>query len=217
MKTNSSPNKKHKSKIFSFFVKDQRAWIDLIISKTALIFATVIILAALYHLASDLQELNRKEELDIVTQELAYTIDAVGSSQYGISASKKEYVFDSYGMSKDIFDRMNVSVSGEYISASCRDNEKELIAVSPLTYKTLAYSPDDISIRMIQRFSASGDANDPVHYPYTYTDVSEFLTKLGTKETNLNTSTKVHIVKTLMCCTNNTEAKELEYILVYQQ
>lgn len=216
MKFNPFSNKNHNPKTFSFFIEDQRAWIDLIISKAALIFATVIILAALYHLAGDFEELNRKEELEVVSQDMAYTIDVVGSSQYGTQSSEKEYLFDGYGMNKDIFGRMNVSISGEYVSVSYRENEKEIVSAKPLMYKTLAISPEEITNKMLDRYSASGNSTDPVKYPHTCADVSEFLTKLGTKEANLNTSNKVHIVKTLIHCVNNTEVKELEYILVYQ-
>ncbi len=216
MKFKQKADKSQNEKIISFFIEDQRAWIDLIISKASLIFATVIILAAVYHLAGDFQELSRKEELDIATQELAYIMNSVGSGQYGTLGSKKEYIFSSYGIDKNVFDRMNVSVSGEYVAISYRENNKEMISAAPLVYKTLSYSPDELSIKMIDQFSASGNASDPVTYPHRPTDVSKFLAELGTKEANLNTSTKVHIVKTLICCINNTEVKELEYTLVYQ-
>ncbi|WP_406659639.1 hypothetical protein V7O66_07245 [Methanolobus sp. ZRKC3] len=209
-------HKRYIGRNFSIFLEDKGAWIDLILSKTALIFATVVILAALYHFAADLEQLNQKEQLEVISQDMSYAIDSVGSSPYRSPSAKKDYSFDKYRGDRGFFDTMNVSVSGEYIAVSHRENNREIFSAEPLTYRTLALTPEELSSEMIQRFSAGGELNDPINLPFTYEDIFDFLAYLGTKETELNTSTEVHIAKTLIFYINDTEVRDLEYILVYQ-
>jgi hypothetical protein len=216
MKFKQSVQNKYQQSVHSSFYHNEKAWIDLILSKTALICATLIIISAAYHLANDFQQLSEKNELEIISKDLTYSIDAVGRSTHGTLASSQEYSFKNYEMDNEIFSKMNVSVSGEYVSVSYQDKERMLSAAEPLMYKTLAFTPDELSNKMITQFSASGNVSDPIHYPHTYEDISNYLAIIGTKDKNLNTSTKVNIVKTLICCANNTEVKKLEYILVYQ-
>ncbi|KXS44962.1 MAG: hypothetical protein AWU59_179 [Methanolobus sp. T82-4] len=201
---------------FQYFRNNDRAWIDLILSKTALIFASIIILAALYHLSADFQQADKQRQLDAIAQDFRSAIDSAGQSPHGTSSSNISYSFDAYGPEGQFTGQPDAWVSGEYVGMSYGENNRTIYAVKPLTYKTLPYNETIMRNKLLNRFSASGELADPIVSPFTYLNVSDFLTTLGTKEKNLNTSAKVHIVKTLIHVQNGTEVRELEYVLVYQ-
>lgn len=201
---------------FRYFSNDTNAWIDLILSKTALIFASIIILAALYHLTAELQQVDKQRQLDAIAQDFRSAIDSTGKSPYGTSPANTSYFFDPYRRDGQFNSQLKASVSGEYVSVLHEEDDKSIYAVKPLSYRTLPYNDSEIRDKLLDHFSASGDLNDPIMPPFTYPNVTDFLTSLGTKEENLNTSTKVHIVKTLIHINNGTEVKKLDYVLVYQ-
>ncbi|TGC10573.1 hypothetical protein [Methanolobus halotolerans] len=198
------------------FTNDSTAWIDLILSKTALIFASIIILAAVYHLTAEIQQADKQRQLDAMAQDFRSAIDSVGQSHYGMASANISYFFDTYDRSGRFTDQLNASVSGEYAGISYEEDDKLIYAVKPLAYKTLPYNESEIRNELLDHFSASGNRTQPIMPPFTYSNVTDLLTSLATKEKNLNTSTKVHIVKSLIYVVNNSEVRELEYILVYQ-
>ncbi|MGB9941333.1 hypothetical protein [Methanosarcina sp.] len=61
------------------FARDNSAWADFLISKAALILASVILFAALFHLAAGFKELEVQEQLDFLAQDFKTTVDRVGS------------------------------------------------------------------------------------------------------------------------------------------
>ena len=198
------------------FIADDRAWIDLLLSKVALIFASIIILAALYHLAADAGRMNHDRQLDAIAQDFRSAIDSAGKSSY--EAGGKIYIFDAYKKHGSFGSGLNASVSGEYVSVSFEEKGRRYGSVKPLMYKTLPLSEDEVRGELMGAFSANGNISQPIPASYGYIAVAEFLAALGTKEENLNTSIEVHIEKTLVYIQNlnGTEVKELEYILVYQ-
>lgn len=201
---------------FQYFRNNDRAWIDLILSKTALIFASIIILAALYHLSADLQQADKQRHLDAIAQDFRSAIDLAGQSPHGTSSANISYSFDTYGPEGKLTGQPDAWVSGEYVVISYEENNRNIYAVKPLAYRTLPYNETVIRDKLLNQFSASGESADPIVSPFKSSNVTEFLTTLGTKEKNLNTSTKVHIVKSLIYLENGTEVRELEYVLVYQ-
>ncbi len=201
---------------FQYFMNNDRAWIDLILSKTALIFASIIILAALYHLSADLQQADKQRQLDAIAQDFRSSIDSAGQSPYGTSSANINYSFDACGPEGKFTGQPDAWVSGEYIGMSYEEDKKTTHAVKPLAYRTLPYNETMIRDELLSRFSASGDLADPIISPFTTSNVTDFVTTLGAKEKNLNTSAKVHIVKTLIHVKNGTEVRKLEYVLVYQ-
>ncbi|MDW7731457.1 MAG: hypothetical protein SCH66_03390 [Methanolobus sp.] len=201
---------------FRYFANDTKAWIDLILSKAALIFASIIILAALYHLTADLQQADKQRQLDAIAQDFRSAIDSTGQSPYGTSSANISYFFDPYRRDGRFSSQLNASVSGEYVSVLHEEDDKSICSVKPLSYRTLPYNDSEIRDELLDSFSARGELNDPIMPPFTYLNVTDLLTSLGVKEKNLNISTKVHIVKTLIYIQNGTEVKELEYVLVYQ-
>ena len=62
---------------------DDSAWADFLISKAALILASVILFAAIFHLAASFKELEIQEQLDILARDFKTAVDMVGSSNSG--------------------------------------------------------------------------------------------------------------------------------------
>lgn len=195
---------------------DERAWVDLLLSKVALILAGVIILAALYHLAVDAGRMNQDRQLEVIAQDFRSAIDSAGRDSYG--AGGKNYSFDPYEYHGRFGSGLNVSVSGEYVTASFDEKGRRYTSVKPLTYKTLPFSETEVRKELMDAFSAAGTLGQPIPAPIGPENLMEFLATLGTKEKNLNISIPVHIEKTLIYTynLNGTGVKELEYILVYQ-
>lgn len=61
------------------FVRDNSAWADFLISKAALILASVVLFAALFHLAAGFKELEAQEQLDFLALDFKTAVDKVGS------------------------------------------------------------------------------------------------------------------------------------------
>ncbi len=184
-------------------VTDEWAWADLLLSKAALIIASIVVLAALYHFYAEMGSVERDMQLDTMAQDLRSAIDAASSKE------QKPYSFDSYRLGAPI---PNVSISGEYVCIE--ENGKR--HVKALTYRTLVLTEDTLREKLSDTFLANGSSNEPI--PASYEDITVYLSTLGTKEQNINTSTEVHIKKTLIYIydQNDTKVKGLEYVLVHQ-
>jgi len=69
------------------FARDNSAWADFLISKAALILASVILFTALFHLAAGFKELEAQEQLDFLAWDFKTTVDMVGSGNSGLDSS----------------------------------------------------------------------------------------------------------------------------------
>ncbi|MDY0386684.1 MAG: hypothetical protein RBT65_06035 [Methanolobus sp.] len=195
---------------------DDTAWVDLLLSKTALIIATVVIIAAVYHLGSISSDMVKKNELEVIAIDLASNIDSVGTVHSGTDNAVKIYNFDSSAVQEIDSNRLNISVSGEYVSCTFSDDGNKLSAVRPLNYRTLPFSPKNLRNILTREFSADGNSSQPVNSIFPYTDLTEFLSIAAAEELSLNISKEVNIEKTQVFVTDGNEVNELEYVLVYQ-
>ncbi len=209
--TDASPSVATKS-----LTDDDTAWVDLVLSKTALIIVTVVILAAVYHLGSISSDMVKKNELEVIAIDLASNIDSVGTIHSGTDNAVKIYNFDSSARQIIDSDRLNISVSGEYVSCSFSEDANKLSAVRPLSYRTLPFSPENLRSLLTGEFSADGNSSQPVNSIFPYTDLTEFLSSATAEELGLNISKEVNIEKTQVFVTDGIEVNELEYVLVYQ-
>lgn len=167
---------------FQYFINENRAWVDLILSKTALIFTSIIILAALYHLTAELQQADKQRQLDAMAQDFRSAIDSAGQSPYGTSSANITHFFDIYRRDGKFTGQLNASVSGEYVKLSYEEDNRSIYAVKPLAYRTLTYNENEIGYELLTQFSACGNITQPIKPPYTYDNVTDFLTSLGTKD-----------------------------------
>ena len=195
---------------------DNNAWVDLILSKTALIIASAVILAAAYSLAVSSSDMVKKNELEVITLDLVSNIDSVGTIHSDTDNVAKLYTLDTSARQLIDGGGLNISVTGEYVSCTFTDDIHHLSSVRPLSYKTLPFSPIKLRSVLTEKFAADGNISQPVYSIFPYTDVTDFLDIIATEELYLNTAKEVHIEKASVFVTDGTEVKELEYILVYQ-
>ncbi|MDG6243629.1 MAG: hypothetical protein QCH31_04450 [Methanolobus sp.] len=198
--------------------EDSNAWADLILSKTALIVASAIILVALYNLATLHADISKKDGLDTLTFDIASNIDSVGSSPSGTAYAVKDYSFDAYSglLTPEDYKKLNISVTGEYVACTFQDNGRNINSARSLSYRTLPFSPAELENLLTIEFAANGTVVYPISSLFPYTDVTEFLAVASAKESHLNIDEKVHIKKRSIFVTDASEVRELEYILVYQ-
>ncbi|WP_342305705.1 hypothetical protein [Methanolobus sp. ZRKC5] len=151
------------------FTDDNTAWVDLILSKTALIIVTVVIFAAVYNLTSISSDMVKKNELEVLAIDLASNIDSLGSIHSGTDNAVKIYNFDSSARQLTNRGRLNISVTGEYVSCTFSDSGNNLAVVKPLNYRTLPFSPENLRNLLTGEFAADGNASHPVNsiFPVT--------------------------------------------------
>lgn len=194
----------------SRFVHDERAWMDFVLSKTALILASVVVIAALYHFAVSMAELNSQKELDLLSTELVSYIDKVGSSP-----SEKSLVYSFNGEKLPFFRGQQVQalISGEYLIINAKVDGKQIISAKTPAFRIFPYPPSTLHNELESRYGSNGTIAEPVMTGHS--DIIDYLT-LRTKEVSLNTSKQVNIQKTFVYTTDGTKVEKVGYVLVYQ-
>jgi hypothetical protein len=208
--------KKRKEVGIGHLMTDESAWADLLLSKTALILATVIILMAVYSLAGSSAEIARKDEVETIATKIASNIDLAGSSRSGNSLNCMTFDPESSEMQLSKISDLNISISSEYIFCTLKEKGKDISAARQLSYRTLPFSHDKLRDMLSVRFGADGNISQPISSVFPYTDVTGFLDNKGTDELYLNMSQELCIQKTTIFVTNGGEMNGLEYVLVYQ-
>lgn len=72
------------------FAHDDYAWADFLISKAALILASVILFTALFNLVASFKDLETQEKLDFLALDFKTAVDEVGSSNSGSAGLETE-------------------------------------------------------------------------------------------------------------------------------
>ncbi|WP_054865173.1 hypothetical protein [Methanosarcina barkeri] len=125
------------------FACDDSAWADFLISKAALILASVILFAALFNLVASFKDLETREKLDFLAMDFKTAVDEVGSGnsesanfQEGADSdfqgeSQDEFRESSYCFSEQEIFRdlpfagdIKVRVSGEYVCLEAESGER---------------------------------------------------------------------------------------------
>jgi hypothetical protein len=208
--------KKRKEVGIGHLMTDESAWADLLLSKTALILATLIIMIAVYSLAGSSADIVRKDEVEIIATKIASNIDLIGSSRSGYSLNYMTFDPESSEMKLNKRSDLNISISSEYIFCTLKENGQDISAARELSYRTLPFSHDKLRDMLSVRFGADGNISQPISSVFPYTDVTGFLDNKGTDELYLNMSQELCIQKTTIFVTNGGEMNGLEYVLVYQ-
>nr|WP_321498921.1 hypothetical protein [uncultured Methanolobus sp.] len=208
--------KKRKEVGINYLITDESAWADLLLSKTALILATVIILTAVYSLAGSSADIVRKNELGTIATEIASNIDSVGASRSENPVSCMIFDPESYGQQLNRISDLNISISGEYVFCTLTENGQNISAARQLSYRTLPLSPEELHNILTATFGADGNISQPVNSVFPYSDVTELLAGRGTHELYVNVSKELCIQRTTVFVTEGSEVNGLEYILVYQ-
>lgn len=211
--------KKRKEVSATDLLTDDNAWVDLLLSKTALILATVIILTAVYSFAGTSSDLVRKNELEVIATDIAACINTVGTSRPDTPSGYMIYSPEKYEPELGGKGELNISVSVEYVLCTISTiNEKgeSISAARQLNYRTLPVGPEKLHNLLTGEFAANGNVSQPINSAFPHTDVTDFLDNMGTDELYLNISKELHIQKTSVSVTDGNEVNRLEYVLVYQ-
>ena len=188
--------------------KDQNAWIDLTLSKAALMIVSIVILSAFYQLSTGFNDIQAQDQLDAETFGLKNAIDDIGSISLDSIRKNATYTFNDKNIARAI-------VTGEYVRLEKNRNEITFYSVKPLTFKTMPLKEEDLRNILATNFNGNDGTEDHTIDTDTAT-VLEILSIEGRKELILNTGKRVHIEKTPIYLKNNTEVTKLELVLVYQ-
>ncbi|MCM1987113.1 hypothetical protein [Methanococcoides seepicolus] len=176
--------------------KDQNAWIDLTLSKAALMIASIVILSAFYQLSTDFNDLQAQDQLDAEAFGLKNAIDDIGSSSLDNIRKNATYTFNDKNIARAI-------VTGEYVRLEKNRNGIIFYSVKPLTFKTIPLKEEDLRNILATNFNGN-DGNEDHTIDAKAATVLEILSIKGREELILNTRKRVHIEKTPIYLKNNT-------------
>jgi hypothetical protein len=210
------------------FTADNSAWADFLISKAALILASIILFAALFHLVAGFEDFETQKQLDYLARDFKTAVDQAGarnfqekSSAGSLEESPGEFKEISYCFSeKEVFrafpfrDDVKINVSGEYITLEVESSERTFRAVRPFAFRILPFNESVLQERLSTRFGAKGSNDSPL--TANYAEVKAFIQLLGTKEASINPEENVSLKKELIYIRDEEEVSTFACILIYQ-
>ncbi len=228
------------------FVRDESAWADFLISKAALILASIVLFSALFHLIAGFKELEVKEQLDFLALDFKTAVDKAGLSDSGLDITESgnfqtetqqdfqgEFNSPSNNESQDNFDR----------SSYCFE-EKEIFRDLPFAgdikirvsgeYVCIEAVTGKRSFRAVRPFAFrvlpfnESVLHDKLNTKFgtlgdkdtpiiaDYSEIEIFLQTLGTKEVILNPNEDISLKKELIYVKDGEEVSAFGCVLVYQ-
>lgn len=206
------------------FTRNESAWADFLISKAALIIASIILFSALFHLVSTFKELEVQEQLDSLTSGFKKFVDQTGAE----NLQKGSYI-ESQGESEEInycFEEienfralsvegdMNLRISGEYVCLEASYDKRNFISVKPFAFRVLPFNESELHEKLLARFGAESGKESPI--TANYSEIKAFLQTLGTDEAVLNPYESISIKKKLIYVTDGEEVSTFGCILIFQ-
>jgi hypothetical protein len=223
-------------------VRDNSAWADFLISKAALILASVILFAALFHLAASFKELEAQEQLDFLARDFKTAVDTVGSGNSGSGNPESDnfqvgtiqdfqgelqdesqgefhesfYCFEEKETFSDLpfAGNIKVRVSGEYICLEAGSGERIFRAVRPFTFRVLPFNESVLREKLNAKYGVRGSEAAPLNADYS--EIESFLQVLGTEEAILNPGENISLKKELIYVMDGEGVSAFGCILVYQ-
>lgn len=224
------------------FVRDNSAWADFLISKAALILASIILFAALFHLVAGFKELEAQEQLDFLARDFKTSVDKVGSGnsgsgnlgsgnfragvqqdfQGGFQGESQDeshesfYCFEEKEVFRDFpFARdIKVRVSGEYVCLEAKSRERSFRAVRPFVFRVLPFNESVLHEELNSKFGAWGSKEAPITVDYSTFEA--FLQALGTEEAILDPGKNISLKKELIYIKDGEGVSTFGCVLVYQ-
>ncbi len=214
------------------FARDDSAWADFLISKAALILASVILFAALFNLIASFKGLETQEKLDFLALGFKTAVDEVGSgnsqaeNQQGFqekfqSRSQDEFHESSYCFSEQEIFRdlpfagdIKVRVSGEYVCLEAESGERSFRAVKPFAFRVLPLNESILHEKLSEEFGASGNEETPLTADYS--EIRAFLQTLGAEEAVLNPNENISLKKEFIYMKDEEGVSAFGCVLVYQ-
>jgi hypothetical protein len=206
------------------FIRDNSAWADFLISKAALIIASIVLFAAVFHLVSTFKELEVQEQLDSLTSDFKTTIDKAGAenlqqgtqTEFQGDPQEKYYCFSE----KENFRALpaggdiNLRVSGEYVCMEAGYEERNFISVKPFAFVVLPLNESVLQEKLHSRFGTEGSKTSPV--VTNYSETKAFIQTLGINEALLNPDENISIKKKLIYVKDGEEVSAFGCTLISQ-
>ncbi|HNW38018.1 MAG TPA: hypothetical protein PKJ75_04115 [Methanosarcina vacuolata] len=214
------------------FARDDSAWADFLISKAALILASVVLFAALFNLIASFKGLETREKLDFLALDFKTAVDEVGSgnsqdeNQQGFqekfqSGSQDEFHESSYCFSEQEIFRdlpfagdIKVRISGEYVCLEAESGERSFRAVKPFAFRVLPLNESILHEKLSEEFGAPGNEETPLTADYS--EIRAFLQALGAEEAVLNPDENISLKKEFIYMKDEEEVSAFGCVLVYQ-
>jgi hypothetical protein len=199
------------------FSGDESAWADFLISKAALVLASVVLFAALFQLAAGFKDLEAQEQLDLLARDFKTAVDKAGAGSFqGEVQEELSFSFDE----SDVFlaspfgGNIDVCVSGEYVHLKARYDEKHFSAVRPFTFRVLPFNESTLREKLHTEFGTDGSEESPLTADFQ--EVDDFLQVSGAEEAVLITDENISIKKEFVYITDSEGVSAFGYVLVYQ-
>jgi hypothetical protein len=211
------------------FVHDNSAWADFMISKAALILASVILFAALFDLVAGFKELEAQEQLDFLARDFKTAVDEVGSNNSGSGNFRTGAQQDFQGEfhkyfycfeEKEIFrdspfaGDIKVRVSGEYVCLEAKSGERSFRAVRPFAFSVLPFNESFLHEKLLAEFGVRGSEEAPLKVGYS--EIEAFLQAMGTEEAVLDPNEKISLKKEFIYVKDGEGVSAFGCVLVYQ-
>lgn len=228
------------------FVHDESAWADFLISKAALILASIVLFSALFHLVAGFKELEAQEQLDFLARDFKTAVDKAGSGNSG--PDNPELGNFRTGIQQDFQDEFDSPSQGEsqddFDSSSYCFEEKEIFRDLPFEgdikvkvsgeYVCIEAVSGERSFRAVRPFAFRVLAfNESVLHeklntkfgalgdednPLTadYSEIEVFIQMLGAEEAVLNPNENISLRKELIYVKDGEEVSAFGCVLVYQ-
>ena len=197
-------------KQMSGFLQDERAWVDFVLSKTALILASVVVIAAIYHFAVSMDEVNHQKELDVLSTELLSHIDKAGSSPDEVNIT---YTFNKEHLSHFQGQHLETLISGEYVVVYANIDGRSIISAKTPAFRVYPYPPSVLYDDLRSEYGSSGTITEPIRAEHA--DMIGYLIS-RTDEVSFNASKQVYIQKTFIYFIGDVNVEKIGYVLVYQ-
>jgi hypothetical protein len=228
------------------FARDNSAWADFLISKAALILASVILFAALFNLVAGFKELEIQEQLDFLARDFKTAVDKVGSGNLGSNNSGS-----SNSGSGNLQTKAQQGFQGEFRSGSQDESESFYCFEEQEIFRDLPFA-GDIKVRVSGEYvcleAESGERNFRAVRPFAfrvlpfnesvlheklssefgalgseeapitgdYSKIVAFFQALGTKEAVLDPGKNISLKKELIYVKHGEEVSAFGCVLVYQ-
>jgi hypothetical protein len=195
---------------------DESAWADFLISKAALVLASIVLFAALFQLAAVFKDIEAQEELDFLARDFKATVDKVGADNFPGKTQEISYRFDENEvlLTSHFGEDIEVYVSGEYVHLKAESNGRKFSAVRPFTFKVLPFNESELRRKLYTRFGADGSEESPLST--NFQEIIEFLRVSGTEEAFLSADENISITKEFVYIKGSKGVSAFEYVLVYQ-
>lgn len=202
------------------FTDDNSAWADFLISKAALILASIILFTALFHLVSGFKDFEAQKQLDYLAWDFKNAVDEIGANNFqkefpeefqetSYCFNEKE-VFRALPFGKDV----KIHVSGEYISLEAESDGRSVSAVRPFAFRILPFNESVLQEKLRTRFGAEGSVGSPLTADYA--EIKAFFQVLGTKKAVINPERNVSLKKELIYIKDKEGVSAFACILIYQ-